>query len=596
MGLKLGVVSEEYITALKQVTKEKSGQDSFRFAKNENNEKSEEKLFSEIEEEFKDRRPRIFYDFNDDFYYSVGIKSDYHGTYHEHYYTVKAVNDMIYHYRYSISRNEKKKHPYLKFDTGVLVPKSAVNIIDYDTIEAIEALTSPYISSTDMYKNNLNYLMKNNEEIEKKIKNYCEHSKEIKKKVNDYWSFLRSHGLTRYVGGFLAKSYLFKIGLDLDFYWKVTERTKNIERQSRSSKMDTKFVDTKHSKDKSASNDYLNLIARVPPCYSFKPSVDTPEGVVRRANPFEHFISSCIRVENACKDGKITQDTIETIRDFGNNVKVVNNSELDYNAVKNQRYILNGEQSIVITNRKTKKNPTIYNLDREEFKNKLIKNTPFISLRSENSKKSSFVYFSVPQSQLHAKINPLDSFETQINKIITAYLVSYNVPYDKTTNTFSNLKASKYSMYDATGNNNSTVKFQLAFFMTICHLNQRTNLNLDFPNCPLLQKHFKQIMENSKLLYDTCVDVSKISSSILNNVKELLNDRIEYDKDTTDRFEKFENNIDFKMHEIEIEDKSKNLGKSEKSTEEQKIDKEKDIKNKETNKKKRYIEREFDYG
>lgn len=397
--------------------------------------------------------------------------------------------------------------------------------------------------------------------------------------------------MTKYAGGFLAKSYLFKKGLDLDFYWKVTERTKRLEKQSRSSKMDTKIVDTKHNlKDKGVSNDYLNLIARVPPCYSFKPSAAVSENIIRRANPFEHFISSCIRVENACKNGEVTHAAIEIIKPHGNNVRIVNNSELDYNTVKNRRYILNREQSVIITNKRTKQNPIIYNLDREEFKSTLIKNTPFISLRDTNSRKSSFVYFSVPQNQLHAKINPLDSFETQINKIITAYLVSYNVPYNKSTNTFSNLKASKYSMYDATGNNNNAIKFQLAFFMTICHLNQRTNLNLDFPNCPLLQKHFKEIMENSKLLYDTCLDVSKISNSILNNVKELLNDKIEYDKDTTDRFERFK---EFEKNEIKIDSKNENPENFKKNEDKQK--KRKNNENKKINEKKRYIEREFEY-
>lgn len=315
MTLKLGVLAEEYILALTKTCE-------YEIKHSDYPESKKQELLTQaidlIDNEFKGRRPRVLLDYNDDFYFCVGIKSDYKNTFHSdrYYNNSKELKALIYHYKHPISRNEKTKYPYLKFDTGILVPKKAVYKLDKDRIRAIEQLTSPLISATDMLSNNLNYIESYSDEIESAMKNYCGNVDSIKHGVEKYWRYLRKTGMRKYAGGFLAKGFLVNKNLDLEFHGKVKEYYSDLDRLWETGYLEIADANQANNKDniadeKAENNRYkvvdtnsevnyrfLNNVAHIPQIYKLK-KLSALEKQTAKASPFEHILAATMIAKEA---------------------------------------------------------------------------------------------------------------------------------------------------------------------------------------------------------------------------------------------------------------------------------------------------------
>lgn len=591
MTLKLGVLAEEYILALTKTCE-------YEIKHSDYPESKKQELLTQaidlIDNEFKGRRPRVLLDYNDDFYFCVGIKSDYKNTFHSdrYYNNSKELKALIYHYKHPISRNEKTKYPYLKFDTGILVPKKAVYSLDKDRIAAIEQLTSPLISATDMLSNNLNYIESHSDEIEAAMKTYCGNADSIKHGVEKYWRYLRRIGMRKYAGGFLAKGFLANRNLDLEFHEKVKEYYSDLDRLWETGHLEIADENLANSKDniadrKADNNRYrtidtnsgvdyrfLNNIAHIPQIYKLK-KLSALEKKTAKASPFEHILAATMiakedEISNISNNSQTVQKTSmsvvseekrinaeppgliltrkekakrESKRDslitddkkFQNQhikrksdylMLKTNNMRILEEQKNNSRYILENTKqkgkygAIIFTNIKKDKVQPIHKVNKNLFIDKLINNTPFISY--VQSRRPSFVYFSVPNKKINTEINKNDSNNEKMNKIISSFIISYKLPFNEELGIFEGIQDAKYTMYDAISMNDRTLNFQLMHFLVLTEINKRTNLNFDCPSYPLLQKHYFQAISHSAALNECARDANSICNNIFAQVPELI--------------------------------------------------------------------------
>lgn len=538
MPLKIGVLTEEYLLALNKVCEDTINNLDVSEYKRRDLLQENKKI---IEDEFKGRRPRILYDYNKDFYYCVGIKSDYHNTFHagEYYKDSNTLKRLIYHYKYPISRNEKTKYPYLKFDTGILIPKSAVYELDIAKLRAIEKLTTPLISTADMLENNMKYLRNNNHEIENKIHDYCSHYRSIKKDTNYYWGTLRKNGMNQYYGGFLAKGFLFEHAMDIDFHKKVDSYMKGIENKWKRGSLEIKGKDNKiHviSTNDNVSYGFLNELSHIPQIYKLKKAPDGAK-ISTKASATEHILAATISLNEHIYNKNNVDYGAERKSDYlimkTNNMKILEAQK------GNSKYIFENQKqkgkygAIIFSNKAKVQNRKVYDIDKNDFIDKLITNTPFLSYTSEN--KPSYVYFSVLNNEMKTEINSKDVMAEKLSKIISSFMITHNLTYDEDKGVFEGMQSAKYSMYNATTMNDKTLDFQFVHYLVLTEINKRTNLDFSIPSYPLVQKHFYQVIANTSLLSEYSNDAKRICNKIFDRIPELTKEKISLDLGFEDR-------------------------------------------------------------
>lgn len=534
MKIKIGIVSLEYIEALNNKLLEDVNNSK---VNSYYKEKKLEDVKRTIEGDFKNRRPRLIMDYNEDFYLCVGIKSDYTNTFHNKengfYKDCNAMRKMIYHFETPVIQNGKEVYPYFNMSSSCLVAKDFVYLITPETLKSIEKLICKDMNIFIELSGTLDYIEENYKEIERFTKNYINNSEEIKNEIEQYWKGLKNAGMKKYSGGFIDMSEISRKNNDLHFYKNVYNlATELINDESKNDRQFADDISRLLNNKKKLPHEFLEEVGKIPQIYSKKGKdgfmIATPEkhfgGAVmsvfenkkyRNGYPSNKFLIDTTRNTHILNKQKENSEILWKMKNVKRKSDYINDSNKE-----KQNYV-----GIYFDKRSSRPKETykVYNVNQDIFLSEIIKNTGYIFYTNDENKESK-IYSNLKTQRLNLTINPNDSNDEKLKKIISAYMLPYKVPFDYEKKRYEGLENAKYSLYNALSFNENGLSFQLTHYLVVAELNKRTNLNFKIPNYDFLENYGMVILKNKDELTECINDAANICTLMMNRTKNLFNE------------------------------------------------------------------------